>query len=70
MSYLDRIDVGIVADRDQMPDVQKLIGWLADGVSELLPEGVGVANPGDAASAGSESSADSEATPESTATER
>ena len=36
MSYLDRIDVGIVADRDQMPDVQRLIGWLADGVAELM----------------------------------
>ncbi len=38
MSYLDDIDVGIVADRDQMPDVQDLIGWLADGVGELLPQ--------------------------------
>jgi diacylglycerol O-acyltransferase / wax synthase len=37
MSYLDNIDVGIVADRDQMPDVHCLIGWLKDGVAELLP---------------------------------
>jgi diacylglycerol O-acyltransferase len=37
MSYLDDIDVGIIADRDQMPDVQNLIGWLAEGVRELLP---------------------------------
>jgi len=41
MSYLDNIDVGIVADRDQMPDVQKLIGWLQDGVDELLPRASG-----------------------------
>jgi hypothetical protein len=43
MSYLDKLDVGIVADRDQMPDVQLLIGWLEDGVAELLPP---VSQPG------------------------
>jgi WS/DGAT/MGAT family acyltransferase len=69
MSYLDRIDVGIVCDRDQMPDVQNLIGWLADGVSELLPEGAGVANPEDAASAGSESSPESQAVAETSASD-
>jgi diacylglycerol O-acyltransferase len=37
MSYLDHLDIGIVADRDQMPDVDRLIGWLKDGVLELLP---------------------------------
>jgi WS/DGAT/MGAT family acyltransferase len=37
MSYLDNVDVGIVADRDQMPDVHLLIDWLKDGVAELLP---------------------------------
>ncbi|MGI8506568.1 MAG: WS/DGAT domain-containing protein [Solirubrobacteraceae bacterium] len=37
MSYLDHIDIGIVADRDQMPDVGRLIGWLADEVVELIP---------------------------------
>ena len=37
MSYLDNLDVGIVGDRDQMPDVDRLIGWLKDGVVELLP---------------------------------
>lgn len=37
MSYLDKIDVGIVADRDQMPDVHRLLDWLADGVAELMP---------------------------------
>jgi WS/DGAT/MGAT family acyltransferase len=37
MSYLDSIDVGIVADRDQMPDVQRLIDWLRDEAAELMP---------------------------------
>jgi diacylglycerol O-acyltransferase / wax synthase len=37
MSYLDNLDVGIVADRDQMPDVNRLVVWLKDGVAELLP---------------------------------
>jgi len=37
MSYLDKIDVGIVADRDQMPDVHRLLDWLADGAAELMP---------------------------------
>jgi diacylglycerol O-acyltransferase len=37
MSYLGDLDVGIVADRDQMPDVPRLIDWLKDGVAELLP---------------------------------
>ena len=34
-SYCGHIDVGIVADRDQMPDVWKLIGWLQDSLDEL-----------------------------------
>jgi diacylglycerol O-acyltransferase / wax synthase len=37
MSYLGNLDVGIVADRDQMPDVHRLVDWLKDGVAELLP---------------------------------
>jgi WS/DGAT/MGAT family acyltransferase len=37
MSYLGNIDVGIVADRDQMPDVHRLIGWLRDEVAALAP---------------------------------
>jgi diacylglycerol O-acyltransferase / wax synthase len=37
MSYLASLDVGIVADRNQMPDVHLLIDWLKDGVAELLP---------------------------------
>jgi diacylglycerol O-acyltransferase / wax synthase len=34
-SYCGHIDVGIVADREQMPDVWKLIGWLQDSLGEL-----------------------------------
>ena len=34
-SYCGHIDVGIVADREQMPDVWKLIGWLQDSLREL-----------------------------------
>jgi hypothetical protein len=37
MSYRGRLDFGIVADREQMPDVWKLIGWLADALEELRP---------------------------------
>ncbi|HEV2811931.1 MAG TPA: wax ester/triacylglycerol synthase family O-acyltransferase [Solirubrobacteraceae bacterium] len=37
MSYRGHLDFGILADRDQMPDVWKLIGWLQDGLDELEP---------------------------------
>jgi WS/DGAT/MGAT family acyltransferase len=37
MSYQGHLDVGIVADRDQMPDVWNLIQWLKDGLEELAP---------------------------------
>ena len=37
MSYRGHLDFGILADRDQMPDVWKLIGWLHEGLSELEP---------------------------------
>jgi diacylglycerol O-acyltransferase / wax synthase len=40
MSYRGHLDFGILADRDQMPDVWKLIGWLREGLDELDP-GVG-----------------------------
>jgi WS/DGAT/MGAT family acyltransferase len=39
MSYCGELDFGIVADREQMPDVWKLIGWLADSLHELSPSG-------------------------------
>jgi diacylglycerol O-acyltransferase / wax synthase len=36
MSYCGRMDFGIVADREQMPDVWNLIGWLREALDELL----------------------------------
>jgi hypothetical protein len=35
MSYDGSLDVGIVADREQMRDVWKLIGWLRESLDEL-----------------------------------
>jgi hypothetical protein len=35
MSYRGHMDFGIVADRDQMPDLWSLIGWLHDELEEL-----------------------------------
>ena len=40
MSYNGRMDYGIVADRDQMPDVGRLIDWLQDELRALTPGGV------------------------------
>ena len=37
MSYRGHMDFGIVADRDQMPDVWKLIDWLGESLEELKP---------------------------------
>jgi len=37
MSYCGSLDFGIVADREQMPDVAKLIGWLRESLDELMP---------------------------------
>ncbi len=31
------LDFGIVADRDQMPDLWSLIGWLTEALEELRP---------------------------------
>jgi WS/DGAT/MGAT family acyltransferase len=39
MSYDGHMDFGIVADREQMRDVWKLIDWLDESLDELLPEG-------------------------------
>jgi len=36
MSYLGHLDVGIVADREQMPDVARLTGWLREELALLL----------------------------------
>jgi WS/DGAT/MGAT family acyltransferase len=35
MSYCGHLDFGLVADRDQMPDLAKLLGWLGDALDEL-----------------------------------
>jgi diacylglycerol O-acyltransferase / wax synthase len=37
MSYLGHLDFGILADRDQMPDVWLLIGWLKEELEALMP---------------------------------
>jgi WS/DGAT/MGAT family acyltransferase len=37
MSYCGHMDIGIVADRDQMPEVKKLVGWLAEELDLLMP---------------------------------
>ena len=37
MSYLGHMDFGIVADRDQMPDVEKLMAWLPEELAALTP---------------------------------
>jgi hypothetical protein len=53
MSYLGRLDFGIVADREQMPDLWSLIGWLGDALAELKPVG-GRSKPRQRAAAGNE----------------
>jgi diacylglycerol O-acyltransferase / wax synthase len=35
MSYCGHLDFGIVADRDQVPDVWRMIDWLRDSLEEL-----------------------------------
>ncbi|MEA2457744.1 MAG: diacylglycerol O-acyltransferase / wax synthase [Thermoleophilaceae bacterium] len=35
MSYDGHLDFGIVADRDLMPDVDLMIGWLAEELDAL-----------------------------------
>jgi diacylglycerol O-acyltransferase / wax synthase len=35
MSYDGHIDVGIIADRDQVTDVWCLVDWLNDSIAEL-----------------------------------
>jgi WS/DGAT/MGAT family acyltransferase len=39
MSYCGKLDFGIVADRDQMPDLWRLMDWLDDELQELLTLG-------------------------------
>ena len=35
MSYCGKLDIGIVADREQMPDVGELVGWLSEELDAL-----------------------------------
>jgi hypothetical protein len=42
MSYCGHLDFGIVADREQMRDVWKLIPWLSESLRELEPPSPGV----------------------------
>jgi hypothetical protein len=37
MSYCGCVDIGIVADREQMRDVWKLIDWMRASLDELAP---------------------------------
>ena len=37
MSYCGQLDFGIVADREQMPDLWSLMGWLGEALEELRP---------------------------------
>jgi hypothetical protein len=37
MSYCGRLDFGIVADREQMPDVWSLSEWLTEALEDLRP---------------------------------
>ena len=39
MSYCGKLDFGIVADRDQMPDLWRLMDWLDDELQELVAAG-------------------------------
>src|SRR5436190_1402041 len=38
MSYCGHLDFGLVADRDQMPDLWKMIDWLKESLEELQPK--------------------------------
>ena len=38
MSYCGYLDFGLVADRDQMPDLWKMIDWLEESLEELRPK--------------------------------
>jgi WS/DGAT/MGAT family acyltransferase len=57
MSYCGHIDFGIVADREQMPDVWRLMGWLREALDELRPVGARDGGAKDTAAAKAEASA-------------
>lgn len=35
MSYAGHLDIGIIADREQMPDTADLVGWMEEALAEL-----------------------------------
>jgi hypothetical protein len=37
MSYCGHLDFGLVADREQMPDLWSLMDYLREGLEELAP---------------------------------
>jgi WS/DGAT/MGAT family acyltransferase len=37
MSYMGHMDFGLVADRDQMPDLESLMEWLPEELAALMP---------------------------------
>jgi WS/DGAT/MGAT family acyltransferase len=39
MSYCGHLDFGLVADREQMPDLWRMMEWLGEGMRELEPSG-------------------------------
>jgi hypothetical protein len=45
MSYLGHMDFGIVADRDQMPDVNRLLDWVREELAALEPGPLGPGSP-------------------------
>jgi WS/DGAT/MGAT family acyltransferase len=47
MSYCGHLDFGIVADREQMPDVWSLMGWLGEALEELRPSAPPTTRPHD-----------------------
>jgi diacylglycerol O-acyltransferase / wax synthase len=41
MSYRGHLDFGLVADRDQMPDLWRMVDWLRESLEELRPRSRG-----------------------------
>ena len=38
MSYCGHLDFGIISDREQMPDVARLMDWLGEELDVLRPQ--------------------------------
>ncbi len=61
MSYCGHVDFGLVADREQMPDLWRVMGWLHEALDELRPVGADGAADQSAPAAASPAPARSEA---------